>query len=69
MHESLSASNYLFFIKYTPEDEFKPRYFLVQINHDDTEKLKMEHKVTRNYHVIFVARYTDDCHLFDNREK
>ena len=39
-------SDGLFFIQYTPEDTLKSRWFVVQINHDETLVLNIKLKTT-----------------------
>ena len=52
-----STSNGLFFIRYTPEDTFKQRWFPVQINYDETTLVKMKLESTGDYHVNFLKKY------------
>ena len=59
----------MFFIRYTPEDTFKQRWFLVQINYDETALLKMTSETTGDYHVNFLARHLDDKHLCDENAR
>ena len=66
---SLSKSHSLFFIRYTPEDTFKQRWFFVQINHEETTLLTMEPETIGDYHVNFLARYPDDKHLCDDKAR
>ena len=69
LFNSLSNSNCLFFIRYTPEDTFKQRWFLVQINYDETSLLNMTPETTDDYHVNFLARHLDDSHLCDEKAR
>ena len=67
LFKSLSNSNGLFFIRYTPEDTFKQRWFLVQINHEETTLLKMELETANDYHITFLTRHPDDKRLCDDK--
>ena len=49
LYKSLSVFDFFVVIKYTPEDRFKPKLLLDQINHYDTEKVNKE---TRNYRIL-----------------
>ena len=69
LFNSLPNSNSLFFIRYTPEDTFKQRWFLVQINYEETALLKMNPETTGDYHVNFLARHPDDTHLCDDKAR
>ena len=69
LFQSLSNSHGLFFIHYTPEDTFKQRWFLVQINHEEATLLKMEPKTTSNYHVTFLVRHPNDKNLCDDKAR
>ena len=69
LSKSLSTSDGLFFIRYTPEDTFKQRWFLVQVNHVETSILNMDPATTGDYHVTFLARHPDDKHLCDDRAR
>ena len=66
LHKALSNYNGLFFIQYTPEDKFKSRWFLVQINHSETLHLQMESETTGDYHVTFLSRHPSDNTLRDD---
>ena len=57
LSKSLSTSDELLFIRYTPEDTFKQRWFLVQVNHVETSILNMDPATTGDYHVILLARH------------
>ena len=65
----LSTSDGLFFIRYTPEDIFKQRWFLVQVNHVETTILNMYPATTCDYHVTLLARQPDDKHLCDDKTR
>ena len=69
VYNSLSNSNSLFFIRYTPEDTFKQQWFLVQIDYDESTILKMKAESTGDYHVNFLARHPDDKHLCDDKAR
>ena len=69
LFNSWSNSNGLFFIRYTSEDTFKQRWFLVQINYDKTALLKINPETTSDYHLIFLARHPDDTHLCDDKAR
>ena len=51
----LSISDGLFFIRYTLEETFKQRWFLVQINHVETVILNVQPESAGDYHVILLA--------------
>ena len=51
LSKSLSTSNGLFFIHYTPEDTFKQRWFIVQVKPVDTTISNMLPDTTGHYHV------------------
>ena len=65
----LSTSDGLFFIRYTTKDNFKPRFFLVQVNHVETTILNMHPYTTGDYHVTILARHPDDKHLCDDKAR
>lgn len=69
LFNSLSNSNGLFFIRYPPEDTFKQRWFLIQINYDETTLLKMTPETAGDYHINFLARHLDDAHLCDDKAR
>ena len=69
LSKSLSTSDGLFFIRYTPEDTFKQRWFLVQVNHVETTILNMYPENIGDYHVTFLARNPDDKHLCDDKAR
>ena len=60
---SLSNSDCPSFIRYIPENTFKPCWFLVQINHAETVLLNLDSQNTDDYHVTFISRQRDDSHL------
>ena len=66
LNKSFVTSNYLFFIKDTPEITLKPRWFLVQVNHKAKAELKMNSLDTVNYNGTFVSWYKDDSYLCDD---
>ena len=66
LHKALSNYNGLFFIQYTPEDTFKSRWFLVQINHFETLQLQLDSETTGDYHVTFLSRHPSDNTLCDD---
>ena len=51
LHNSLTNCGCLFFIQYLPENTIKSCWFLVQINHIETELLNMDSKSTGDYHL------------------
>ena len=51
LHKSLINLDYLFIIKYIPENTLKPRWFLVQIIHKETKILKMDSQNIGDYDV------------------
>ena len=51
---------------HAPEDTIKPRWFLVQVNYDEIDILKMNSFRTGDYHVTFLSRHLDDKHLCDD---
>ena len=59
----------VFFIRYTPEDIFKERWLLVQINYDEISLLKMNPETTGDYHVNFLARHPNDTRLCDDKDR
>ena len=69
LFNSLSNSNGLFFIRYPSEDTFKQRWFLVQINYDETALLKITPETTGDYHVNFLSRHPDDTYLCDDKAR
>ena len=52
-------------MQYIPEDIIKPRWFLVQVNHHETEILKLYSLRTRNYHITFLSRHPTDKNFCD----
>ena len=65
LHKSLARTDYLFVIQYVPEDTIKSRWFLVQVNHHETEILKINSLRTEDYHVNFLSRHPFDKNLSD----
>ena len=65
----LSTSDGLFFIRYTPENNFKQRWFLVQFNHVETTILNIQPETTCDYHVTLLARHPDDKHMCDDKHE
>ena len=53
-HKPLLNSDGLFFIQYIMEVSLKSRWFLVQINIDETYKLDMDMQITGDYHYVFI---------------
>ena len=53
LSKALFTSDGLFFIRYTPEDTFKQRWFLVQVNHVESTIFNMHPDTTGDYHVPF----------------
>ena len=66
LYKYLAKIDCLFFIQYIPEDTIKPRWFLVQINHHETEILKIHSLRTGDYHVTFFSRHPANKHLCDD---
>jgi len=66
LHASLDKTYILFFIQYLPDDTFKPRWFLVQVNHIETAILKMNPSTKGDSRVIFLSRHSNDNHLCDD---
>ena len=69
LSHSLLNSDGLFFIRYTPEGTLKSRWFLVQINHEETQVLNMNPRKTGDYYVTFLSRHTSDLHLCDDNSR
>ena len=65
LHNFLTDSDCLFFIQYLPENAVKSCWFLIQINHIETELLNMDSKSTGDYHVTFISRHPNDNDLCD----
>ena len=65
----LSTSDGLFFIRYTPEDIFRQRWFPVQVNHVEIIILKMNPDTTCDYHVTFLATHANNKHLCNDRAR
>ena len=63
LYKLLINSDGLFFIYYTPENKFKSCWFLVKINHDETEELEIEPRTTGNNYITFLSRHPFDNHL------
>ena len=66
LYKLLINSDGLFFIYYTPENKFKSCWFLVKINHDLIEKLKMKLWIIEDLHDIFLSCHPSDNHLCDD---
>ena len=62
-------SDCLFFIQYLPKYTVESCWFLVQINHIETEILNMDSKRTGNYHVTFLSRYPNDNNICDDNAR
>ena len=69
LHNSLTDSDGLFFIQYFPENTIKSCWFLVQINHIETEIFNMDSKRTGDYHVTFLSRHPNDNNLCDDNAR
>lgn len=63
LHRSIFNSHCLFFVRYIPENTFKPCWFLAKINHAETALLNLDSQYIGDYHITFISRYTDDSHL------
>ena len=66
LHNSLTNSDCLFFIRYIPENTLKLCWFLFQINHDKNALLDLDSKNPGDYHVTFISRHLDDSHFCDD---
>ena len=66
LHKSLITTYCLFFIQYIPVDSIKPRWFLVQVNHHESEILKMDSLRTGDYHVTLFSRHPADKNNCDD---
>ena len=66
LHKSLAKIDFLFFIQYIPEDTIKPCWFIVQVNHHETEILKMESIRIWYYHITILSRHPADKNLCDD---
>ena len=53
----------------TPQKIFKQRWFLVQIEYDETTLLKMKPETTGDYHVNFLARHQDYKRFCDDKAR
>ena len=69
LHNFLTDSDCLFFIQYLPENAVKSCWFLIQINHIETELLNMDSKSTGNYHVTFISRHPKNNDLCDDEAR
>ena len=69
LFKSLSTSDGLFFIRYTPEDTFKQKWFLVQINPEKIAILNMQRETAANYHITFLEQDPANKHLYDNKAR
>ena len=69
LSKSLSTSDGLFFILYTPGDTLKQRWFHVQVNHAETTILNIHPDTIGDYRVTFLARHPDDKHLCDDKAR
>ena len=65
LHNSLTDSDCLFFIRYLPENTLKVCWFLVHINHIKTTLLNMNSKRKGDYHVTFISRHPKDSYRYD----
>ena len=66
LHKSFDTIYCLFFIQYISKNTIKPRWFLVQINHHETEILKIDLLCTGNYHVTFLSHHPADKYICDD---
>ena len=66
LSKSLLISDGLFFIRCTPKDTFKQRWFLVKMNHEERATLKMQPEATSDYQVTFLARHPADRNLYED---
>ena len=55
-----------FYIQYISEDTIKLRWFLVLVNYNETEIIKIDSLRTGDCHVTFLPRYPFDKHLCDD---
>ena len=69
LFKSLSTSDGLFFIRYTPEDTFKQKWFLVQINPEKIAILNMQRETAANCHITFLEQDPANKHLYDNKAR
>ena len=60
LQNCLDMTDHLSFIRYIPEDTIKLRWFLVQLNHHETEILKVYSLRTGYSHVTFLSRHHVD---------
>lgn len=56
-----------FFIKYTPENTIRPKWFLVKADMDSTAAEKCHPQVTGNYYCVFYCRHPRNSALSDER--
>ena len=63
LYNSLTDFDYLFFIRYLPENTLKSCWFLVQVNHVETTILNMNSKRIDDYHVTYISQHPKDSHL------
>ena len=69
LHNSLTNTDCLFSIRYTPENTLKLCWFLVQINHAESNFLNTDSKPTSDYHVTFILRHPKDSSLCDEKAR
>ena len=63
LQKCLDMTDHLSFIRYIPEDTIKLRWFLVQLNHHETEILKVYSLRTGYSRVTFLSRHHVDKKL------
>ena len=61
----LASRDQLFFIRYTPADTMRQRWYLVQIDLQATEELNSAWKTNGKYFCVFLARHPDDKNKSD----
>ena len=52
-----------------PEDTFKSRWFIVQINHFETVHLQLDPETTGDYNGTFLSRHPSDNNLFNDEAR
>ena len=55
----------IFFIQYTPENTFKRRWYLIQIDIPSTIEINPDYLQNRNLWCIFLAKHPSDCNKSD----
>ena len=61
----ISSQSKLFFIKHTPENTLRQRWYLVQVDLEATLELNKDDLARDSYHCVFLAKHPNDANKSD----